>query len=292
MSEIETHHLNHPHLKNNDLKLMQIKHVKVPYGLPSLHFLQCMVGGRGQGKTTALINEIKAYGAERVFEKLYVFSPTLHNDPKYELLKKDKYYDLKTFTTYTDDIFREVLDEIKGDIGQWKKYEDDLKIWTRFKNAKRIEDLSDTEVLGLYMTDFTEPKKPFAKFPCSLLVFDDLVGNRELYRADSKGLFNSFVILHRHLGCSCIFLSQVFHNSVPRQIRSNISSWVLFQNRNTGLKKQMAEELCGAISPETFLKLWDEATKDDHTFFMIDTDAKDKRFRYRRNLNDLLVLKL
>ena len=286
---IETHHLSHPHLKNKDLKLMQIKPVKVPYGLPGLHFLQCFVGGRGQGKTTALINEIAAYGAERVFDKLYMFSPTLHNDPKYSLLKNDKYYDLKTYTSYTDEIFRDVLDEIKDDIAKWKEYEEDMKLWKRYKKAKRIEDLSDQDVLDLYLSNFTEPEAPFRKFPCSLLVFDDLAGNRELYRSDSKGLFNSFVILHRHLGCSCIFLSQIFHNAVPRQIRTNISSWVLFQNRNAGLKKQIAEELCGAVSPETFLDLWDTACKDDHDFFMIDTDSKDKKFRYRRNLNDLLI---
>lgn len=288
MSGIETQRLTAPHLQNKDLKVTQAAPVKVPHGLPGLHFLMCMVGGRGQGKTTALVNLVKAYDDAGTFEKLYCFSPTLHNDPKYELLKKSS-AKLSTFTSYTDEIFRDVLDEIKDDIALWKDYATDAKVWARYKKAKRLEDLSDEDLLDLYMMDWTEPVKPFKKFPCSLLVFDDLVGNRELYRADSKGLFNSFVILHRHLGCSVIFLSQIFHNAVPRQIRTNISSWLLFANRNAKLKREVAEELCGSISPETFLDLWDTATREDHSFFMVDTDAGDKRFRYRRNLNELLI---
>lgn len=291
--QIETVKLPHKHLLNKDLKVLQSKPVKVPYGLPNLHFLQCIVGGRGQGKTTFLLNEIQAYAnwKDGVFEKVYMFSPTLHNDPKYELLKKSSYYELKTFTTYSDEIFRDVLDEIKDDIQRWKDYQEDAAIWKRYTKAKKIEDLSDEDVFALYMMDFQEPEKPFPKFPCSLLVFDDLVGNKELYRSDSKGLFNSFVILHRHLACSCIFLSQIYHNAVPRQIRSNISSWVLFKNRNEDIRKEVAKELSGAIAPEKFLELWDRATKDDHDAFMIDFDAKDKKFRYRRNLNELMVLR-
>lgn len=299
---IETIKLPHKHLVNKDLKVVQSKPVKVPYGLPNLHFLQCIVGGRGQGKTTFLLNEIEAYASEKVFEKVYCFSPTLHNDPKYERLrhfasangaklKDNKYYDLKTYTTYADDIFREVLDEIKDDIQRWKDYEKEAALWKRYLKVKDIEDLSNEDVLALYMMDFQEPVQPFPKFPCSLLVFDDLVGNKELYRSDSKGIFNSFVILHRHLACSCIFLSQIFHNAVPRQIRTNISTWVLFKNRNSGLRKEIADELSGAISPEAFLELWDRATDGDHDAFMIDFDAKDKKFRYRKNLNELLVLK-
>ena len=291
MAEITVERLKAPHLLNKDLKVTQSAPVRVPHGLPGLHFLMTMVGGRGTGKTTALINIMKSYEAAKTFDKVYVFSPTLHNDPKYDLIAKGT-AKLSTFTSYSDEIFRDVLDEIKDDIAEWKEYAEDAKIWRRYTRTKKVEDLSDTDMLALYMMDFQEPVKPFAKFPCSLLVFDDLVGNKELYRSDSKGIFNSFVILHRHLCCSVIFLSQIFHNAVPRQIRTNISSWLLFANRNAKLKKEVAEELCGSISPEAFLALWDEATRDEHSFFMIDTDAKDKRFRYRRNLNELLVLAL
>ena len=110
-----------------------------------------------------------------------MFSPTLHNDPKYDLVKNGS-YKLSTFTSYSDEIFRDVLDEIKDDISEWKEYAEDIKIWRRYTRTKKVEDLSDTDMLALYMMDFKEPIKPFAKFPCSLLVFDDLVQQGALPR--------------------------------------------------------------------------------------------------------------
>ena len=281
--------LKEPHLRNKDLKVVQSKPVPVPYGMPSLHFLQAIVGGRGQGKTTMLINEILTYNSAKVFDKIYMFSPTLHNDPKYKLLESSDDCTVKTFTSYSDELFKDVLSEIKGDIDLYKDYERKRKIWDRFAKAKRVDVIEDEDLMELYMWDFQEPIAPFKKFPCSLLVFDDLAGNKELYRGDSKGVFNAFVILHRHLACSCIFLSQIFHNAVPRQIRTNISWWVLFKNRNKELRKQIAAELSGPIDPDEFIELWDKACTEDHDFFMADYDAKDKRFRYRRNFDELML---
>ena len=287
---IESVKLKEPHLANKDLKVVQSKPVPVPFGMPNLHFLQAIVGGRGQGKTTMLINEILAYNKAKCFEKIYMFSPTLFNDPKYSLIESSEGCNVKTFTSYSDDLFKDVLSEIKSDIDVYKEYERKKKIWDRFTKAKKIEIIEDEDLMELYLWDFQEPVEPFRKFPCSLLVFDDLAGNKELYRGDSKGVFNAFVILHRHLACSCIFLSQIYHNAVPRQIRVNISWWVLFKNRNKDLRKQIATELSGPIDPEVFKELWDMACKENHDFFMVDYDAKDGRFQYRRNFDELLLL--
>ena len=277
-------------LDNKDLKVTQAKPRIVPDGMPRLSFLGSIVGSRNSGKTNAFINLIKLYDQTKSFDKIYLFSPTYHNDPKYHLLDNDDaHYSLRVFDTYTDEIMKEVLGEIKADIEEYKSYEQQLKIYKKFLKVRNIDRLTAEELFELNLMDFEEPQTPFKQgMPTSLIIYDDLVGNRDLYRADSKGMLNSFIILHRHLLTSVLFVSQIWANAVPRQIRNNLSLLILFRNKNTKMKEEIGVEMSSVIDVESFVKLWDFATEQDYSFFMIDFDAKDKRYRFRKNFNELI----
>jgi hypothetical protein len=288
-ASLKIEHLNG--LENKHLKVTQSQPREVPEGMPKLSFLMNVVGSRGSGKTNAVINLVKMYDKCHSFDKLYLFSPTYHNEPKNKLYHEGS-YKMKVYTTYSDDIFREVLEEIKTDIDEYKEYLRKKKLYEKFLKIKRIEELTPEEIIELDIDNWEEPTTEWKHgMPTSLLIFDDLVGNKDLYRADGKGIFYNFVILHRHLLTSVIFLSQVVKNGVPRQIRNNLSSLILFSNKSESIKKELAEEFSSFCKPEKFIEMWDFACQEPHEFFMIDMDAsgKNKKYRFRRNFDTLIL---
>lgn len=277
-------------LANKHLKVVQASPRPVPDGMPKLSFLMNVVASRGGGKTNAVLNFMRLYDKTRSFDKVYLFSPTYHNEPKNQLYN-DLDVKLTVNTSYSDDIFREVLEEIRADIDEYKEYQRRMKLWEKFKKIKRIEQLSPEELIELDVDmGWEEPTTEWKRgMPTSCLIFDDLVGNKELYRSDSKGPFYNFVILHRHLLSSIIFLSQVWHNGVPRQIRNNLSCLMLFANKSDKMKLEIAQEMSAFVKPDEFVRMWDWATEEPHSFFFIDMDAKDKRLRFRKNFDTLIV---
>jgi hypothetical protein len=83
-----------------------------------------------------------------------------------------------------------------------------------------------------------------------------------------------------------LFLMQIVANRIPRQLRSNISLWMLFPTKSATLKKQVAEEIAYKLEPETLINAWDLATKDDpHSFLYCDYDATDMSKMFRRNFD-------
>jgi pantothenate kinase-related protein Tda10 len=109
-------------LENKDLKVVQAPPRQGPKTFPDKPFLGTIVGSRGSGKTNCMINLIKHYDKTGFFSKVYMFSPTsFGNDPKYQLLEDGKHnIEYKKYPTYSDEIFKEVLEEIKSDIEEYK----------------------------------------------------------------------------------------------------------------------------------------------------------------------------
>ena len=56
-------------------------------------------------------------------------------------------------------------------------------------------------------------------------------------------------------------------------------------------KKQIADSFAGEISPETFLKVHHEATKDsNHDFLYVDLHPKEPHMRFRKNFDQYLIV--
>lgn len=287
-------------MKTVKLKNLDNAPIKVPTDdrpcpphLPQPHFLCGVIGSRGSGKTTMLVNWIKKYDESGCFDKLYFFSPTIKADPKVALLYEGKHsYEPHVYDDFNNRIFQEVLAEIDADIDEYRQYEDHNRVWKKYvrvggdPDRLSIEDLVQLELMGF------EPPPPtkFGRKPYSLLVFDDLAGNKDLYRADAKGLFNKFVIAHRHRYCSLILLQQLHANGIPRQIRNNLSCMVLFRNKNENVQKAIAQEYGGFVDQDTFMRMWDFACQQPFEFFMVDSDAKIPSHRFRKNFDTLLLV--
>lgn len=281
-------------LENKDLKVVQATPRQAPSTLPNKPFLGTIVGARGSGKTNCMINLIKHYDKYKFFDKLYLFSPTsFGNDPKYQLIEDDKHhYILKKFHTYTDTIFKEVLEEIKSDIEEYKDWQKKHKIYNKFMKYgyKRMtpEEMLEVEMMMLDGETIDEPVCQWTQMPTSLLIFDDLVSNTELYKNTARGIFYNFAILHRHLLSSLLFVVQTWSGAVPKQIRGNLSLAILF-NLKPEIKKQVADELCSDTSESKFIEMWETACVNPWDFFMINYDAP-KQLRFRKNFDTIFNL--
>lgn len=254
-----------------------------PTGMPALYSLGMICGSRGSGKTTALVRMVKAYDAARSYDHLFLWAPCFHSDPKYQELARHTNYELHLYDSdFSLGDFKQALATIEANNDDYDEWEEHRKLWKKFLKVKDPMKLSDSEVLKLDKAGWQPPdprKFPLGR-PTNLMVMDDCVGSRELYRADSKGPVASFVIKHRHHHTSIIFMSQIFSNAVPKQIRSNLSFVVLFPQKNETIRKSASLEFSSHVSAETFSRMWEQATEEPHSFLFADFEAPPElRFR-------------
>jgi hypothetical protein len=283
-------------LENNDLKVVQAPMRLVPDDFfVKKPFLGSIIGQRGSGKTNSLIQMIFHCDKYKMFDKIYLFSPTAFgNDPKYDLLETTPHsYELQKFSTYTDVIFKDVVEEIKRDIDDFKEWEKKMKLYNKFikygYTKLTPQELRDIDLMMNASEEIEEPECRFEKMPTSLLVFDDLVSNTELYKNTPRGIFYNFAILHRHLLSSLLFVCQTWTSAVPKQIRANLSFLMVF-NLKPEIKKAVADEMCSSMKEDDFIHMWDSACVNSYDFFLINFDEKDKKKRYRKNFNELFLI--
>jgi hypothetical protein len=126
------------------------------------------------------------------------------------------------------------------------------------------------------------------------LLLDDIQGSN-LFRPGGK--FMAFAIRHRHvgkgLGCSIFMACQNYTSpsSCPRAVRNNLTHLLLFRNKDIKTLSQIASEFGGEIDEETFMTVYNEATKDSpHDFLFIDTAKKDCHpSMFRKNFDRFIV---
>jgi hypothetical protein len=267
----------------------------VPEGLPRVPFLAGIFGSRGAGKTTAMINLIRAYqkpGIAPAWDHIIIFSPTAGKDPKYKALEEQlstKDTRVEMLEDFTLTKFQELINYMDAET---KSYETKKLAWgayQKFKEKKMdVTKLKEDELLALYAYDFEPDGKIKSMYkhgrPSFLMVFDDLVGEKLVYSISGTNLVSKFALRHRHYNCTMMFLSQSWSNGIPRQIRHNLSLAIFFRVNSGQLKKDVAAEMSSFISDEEFIELWDEATEDAHNYFMIDFAAKPE-FKFRKNLD-------
>lgn len=104
-----------------------------------------------------------------------------------------------------------------------------------------------------------------------------------------KGDLAKFFINVRHRNVFCIFSSQTFRASVPRQLRSNVKVYCLFQCKSAKFQKDIAEDMVGKVSVEDFLRLWNFATAEKYNAFVVDYE-KDENEMFSKNFDTRLLL--
>lgn len=267
----------------------------VPEGLPRVPFLAGVFGSRGAGKTTSMINLVRAYQRphqQPVWDHIIVFTPTAGKDPKYKALEEQlstKDTKMELIEDFALGKFQELITYMDKETKAYEVKKTASAAYKKWKEKNMdVTKLKDDELLALYSYDFEVDGKVRNMYkhgrPSFLMVFDDLVGEKLVYSTHGTNLVSKFALRHRHYNCTMIFLSQSWSNGVPRQIRHNLSLALFFKVNSLRLKQEVAEEMCSFISEEEFIQLWDEATVDSHDYFMIDFAADPDR-KFRKNLD-------
>ena len=284
--------LENPLLVNKDLKVKLTEPRAVPDGLFAVPFTAGMYASKGLGKTNLICNLVKAYDATKSFDKIYLWSPSCHNDPKYKLLDSEKhYYELTVYTAFDNEDFRQVLERTRADIKDYQEYQRRLAIWKKFLKVKSVNQLTPEELVTLDVDcDWEEPQTRWKYgMPSTLMIFDDLAYDRVF--SSHNRMFLNFFILHRHLLVSCMLGLQSFKGTLARGLRSNLTVAMLWRQKNVEIQKEVASEFSNFISPKKLIKLWDIACKENQwDFLTVYFYANDKKYRLRKNLNELLIV--
>lgn len=270
---------------------------------PKLHQNCLIVGPRGSGKTTACVNLCEMLP----FDRLFIISPTMHSNK--ELMSRLKIDDDDVYEDIDDisciDKIKEKIETEAKDLDQYRKnlkrYNTLMKHINSDSPVYRIPD----DLLAAFFQN-GEFEKPTHKWngrkPCMGLIIDDALGSA-IFTKGSRKLTN-MCILHRHLGqleeggalgCSLFFLVQSYKcqvGGISRAIRANATSLVLFKIKCIKQLEEIAEEVSGEVSPDTFKQIYANCFDgyDKHTLLYIDLHPKPNHpSQFRRNFEDFII---
>ena len=195
-----------------------------------------------------------------------IFCPTFHKDDVWisiaKMLDKKKIV-YQVFSSVREDGVN-VLDEL---IMEFEKPEEDKEEEVK-KSEQEILMFGDDEV------KVRKPRKPRKKAPPRVLIFDDI--------ANELKSVSNIVKKNRHLFCRIIISTQ---NLMFSDIFRQMDQILIFKGlQHTDKLRQIYDNTDLCVSYETFLRLYNEATKNPWSFLYVDV----RNNLFRENFNTLL----
>ena len=112
-----------------------------------------------------------------------------------------------------------------------------------------------------------------------LFIFDDAIANKELFNNNKDSILNKLAFNRRHWNASVWVVTQSY-KMVPRNIRTNMSSWVFFATGNSSEKERIFEEMQGLLPDDAMEWIWDDATAEPYSFLFVNCMHPERRARY------------
>lgn len=286
---------NSRHLQVKPIQASGVAAQRGPSNLPALPAVFLICGKRGSGKSTTMGSLINAYSC---FQKIYMISPTCKSAINKPILQSMGIQEENCYEQATPESLQMILDSIEEEERILQDYKRRLKLWNAFMKSERNVDLWELDELCDEYGQITKPDdhKYAGHYPCSLILFDDIVGS-SLIR--SKILCNT-AILHRHLasgiGVSLCFLTQSFisdTSGLPKVVRLQCTVLLLFKTYSIKERESVSHECRGETTHERFLEAYNTAMQGgDHNFLMVDFLYKKNNApsMFRRNLNEYIIL--
>lgn len=195
--------------------------------LPKVSHSWGIIGGRGTGKTSLVVNALKNH-FRRYFDNIWLISKTAKGDSltKQDLaaLLEELEPENKFHTTLTDEVARDIIETVQSFNGNFDR-----------RKAKR------------------EPR--------SLVILDDQLSNLPKGRMGST--INDLIVNGRHLRLSVWVLTQKY-NSLPTLWRSNLQLLSVFGTQNKKELATLEEDL--NIDRDKLHALFEFATMGRHSF--------------------------
>jgi hypothetical protein len=211
-----------------------------------------VLGPSGSGKTIILQNMILDVYAG-CFDKIYVFSPSVHLDSTW-LPVKDY-----------------VKDKMKQDIDN----KDDQMFFDEYE-PEALARIIDTQ---RKITDYMKKQKKTKLFQI-LIIIDDWADSPSFVR--NNKLLHSLYTRGRHSAISVITATQVF-NALHPIIRKNATDLYIYRLRNYRDLESLVEELSALSSKKTLLEMYNLATAEPYSFWYINL--------MQNNINKMFFIK-
>jgi Poxvirus A32 protein len=244
------------------------------------------------------------YWYKGYFHDIYVFSPTVLSDEKWDWLKTQKLLsenkDLKRWIKKEQQKRDGLLNnEIIGKPPVGMEFDD------KNTNEKEIfdglipeenffhqytEETLDT-ILARQKQIINALKKhnqPKYLADRILLIFDDLVGSA-LFSNAKDNLFKGFNTRHRHYSASVLMVSQGY-KEIPKTIRTNWTSLVLFEIANDKEVAVIYEENTMGLKKNDWYEMFNHCTKEPYGFMYLNI-KKPKHLRCMKNFDKYLFHK-
>jgi hypothetical protein len=229
--------------------------------IPQTSFVQYIVGGRGAGKSSMLINQLLNPGLLKGrFHEVYIISPTAKLDAKFNILRDTTItIPNKKLISILKKQNRNALKNILDDPNNPGDYS------TLAKEVQFIDDLD----LDMLMDIINEQKyitENFGKQYANkiLFVFDDMISSKLF---DNR-IFKKFIFNSRHYEISTIILSQSYYG-LPKALRLNVSQLILYEISNQKELKSIYEENNAGLNEKAFLELYQQVHDTPYQFFNI-----------------------
>jgi len=250
-------------------------HPKVAHEmLPQHPFSMLIVAPKGSGKTNLICHLIlKQY--KGYFNRIVVCSPTLENDPKWELVKKTK------GVLAENKKLNQILEGRSKHKKRWKIVFSNPKQEERTPKENKFDGRIDEEDMFSeqhkifpvikYQQDVIEflrdhDHKEDAKYIIDriLVVLDDQAGLFKM--SNSNNPLINFVLKHRHYSTSLIFVTQAY-KAIPKSIRINMNVLILFEIPNSSELHAIYEEYPDKLEEEEWLALyWQIIDSEPYSF--------------------------
>ena len=271
--------------------------------------LQMIVGQRTSGKSYLTSKILAQAKTDKTFDVIYIITPSFNSNKAYF----DKYIDEENVFEPTKTSINEVIERVNADRDEWENYLNKKKMMSKYKNDiknNKLEYVDEDDLIYYYEngllqgnTNFEDVKWKYEKEepPKSLLILDDCLGSQAILQ--SSGL-TKLATLNRHVsplaenhsnrsacGLSVIILTQSYkmNNGISRVLRENVSLLTLFKNKQQKQLDAIKEELANVVDINFFDKAYEYATNEKFGNLTIDFNPKDLKYRFRKNLNELIV---
>ena len=144
----------------------------------------------------------------------------------------------------------------------------------------------------LMNNNYEAPPKNIPR-PSPLLVIDDM-SHSDIYSTSRQDPFINLALRHRHInkgtGISIFMAVQTFLTGLPKAIRQNVCQFFIWPTKDETQLESIYHEIANLVDKETFISIYEEATKLPHSFLTIDVNVSDPSRQFRRNFDTFLTI--